>query len=262
MKQNTFVGIIKKMNKSFKSIIRDARAQVLLVLVLLWIAAAVKEPSWQVIIYPLCSVILFTLLDLSFTFAKTKKLYYPFSSLVSGLLIGFLIHYSQGIIVLTTATVLAFTSKQFIRINHRHIFNPAAFGIVLSTFIFGSNVSWWTTASGGISLLLILPVIYVLYKLRRLQYSVIFLVGYFLFFTVINGIKAASSFTLDGTVFLFSLIMLTEPMGSSITKFWKWGFGFVVVTGVIITYLLKISFTDPLLLSLLLANLLARLISK
>ncbi|MBI3379626.1 hypothetical protein HY029_02605 [Candidatus Gottesmanbacteria bacterium] len=250
------------MNKSFKSIIRDARAQVLAVLLLLWIATIVKDFSWQAVVYPLYSVLFLIALDLGFTFLKTQKWYYPFSSAVSGLLIGFLIHYSQGIIILTVAVLLAFISKQFLKFKHRHIFNPAAFGTVLSTMIFGSNVSWWATASGGISLVFILPVIYVLYKLRRLQYPIFFLVGYFLFFTIINGINAASSLTLDGTVFLFSFIMLTEPMGSSITKFWKWGFGPVVLAGVIISYFLKISFADPLLLPLLFANLLVRITTK
>lgn len=250
------------MDKSFKFIIRDARAQVFAVLLLLWIVACIKEPSWQVIIYPLYSMILFSLLDLSLTYTKIKKLYYPFSSLVSGLLIGFLIHYSQGIIILTIAVILAFLSKQFLKIKHRHIFNPTAFGTVVSTLVFGSNVSWWATASGGISLLFILPVIYVLYKLRRLQFTLTFLVGYFLFFTIIQGFTAAKSLTLDGTVFLFAFVMLTEPMGSSISKFWKWAFGPVVLMGVIITYFLKLSFTDPLLLSLLFTNLLVRVTSK
>lgn len=250
------------MNKSFRIITRDARAQVFTVLFLLWITAVIKEPSWQVIIYPLYSIILFSLLDLSLTYAKTKKLYFPFSSLVTGLLIGFLIHFSQGFIILTVAVIIAFLSKQFIKIKHRHIFNPAALGIILSSFIFNTNVSWWATASGGISLFLILPVTYVLYKLKRLQFTLAFLAGYFIFFTIIGGPKIALSLTLDGTVFLFAFVMLPEPMTSSISRFWKWGFGIVALTGVIISYFLKISFTDPLLLSLLFTNLLVRIASR
>lgn len=247
------------MDRSLKFIIRDARAQVFAVLLLLWIAAALKEPSWQVIFYPLYSVIFFSLLDLSLTFIRTKKLYYPFSSLVSGLLIGFLIHYSQGIIILTVAILLAFFSKQFIKIRKRHIFNPAAFGVLLSTLIFDSNVSWWAVASGGISLILILPAIYVVYKLRRLQYTMVFLIGYFILFTIIQGLNTAKSLTLDGTIFLFSFIMLPEPITSNIGRFWKWGFGTAVLSIVLINYLLKLSFTDPLLLALLVTNLIVKL---
>lgn len=251
-----------KMGRSLKFVIRDARAQVLSVLILIWIAAIVKEPSWQTVIYPLYSVILFSLFDLAFTYAKTRKLYYPFSSIVSGLLIGFLIHYSQGIVILTFVVLLAFTSKQFLQIKNRHIFNPAAFGVVLSTFIFGESVSWWATASGGVSLILILLTIPILYKLRMLQYTLTFLVGYFIFLNFMQGPQTALVLTADGTVFLFSFIMLTEPMTSSITKFWKLGFGFVVLGGVIINYLLKISIADPLLLSLLVTNLLVKITSR
>lgn len=247
------------MNNSVKNIIQDARAQVFSVLILLWITYVVKEPSWQVIIYPLYSIILFSLLDLSITFIKTKKLYYPFSSLVSGLLIGFLIHYSQGIIILTLSVIIAYLSKQFLRIKNRDVFNPAALGVVISTFFLRSTVSWWATASGGISLVLILPVTYVLYKLKRFQFTLIFLAGYFIFFTIIQGYKTALTLTVDGTVFLFAFIFLTEPMTSSISKFWKWGFGLVVLVILIINYLLKLSFTDPLLFALLITNLIVKL---
>lgn len=250
------------MGRSFKSIIRDARAQVLGILLLLWIAVVTKEPSWQIIVYPLYSIFLLSLLDLGYTFLKTKKWYFPFSSFVSGLLIGLLIHYSQGIMIYSTAVLLSFTSKQLLKIRHRQIFNPAAFGTVFATLLFGSTVSWWATASGGISLFLILFMIPILYKLRRLQYTITFLTGYFIFFTILQGPKAALSLTLDGTVFLFSFIMLTEPMTSNISKFWKWGFGMVVLLGIIVSYLLKISFADPLLLSLLFANLLVRITTR
>lgn len=250
------------MNKPFRFIIRDARAQVIIVLVILWIAVLIKNPTWQVILYPFYSILLLSVLDLALTYFKTKKLYFPFSSLVTGLLIGFLIHYSQGFIILTVAVLIAFLSKQFIKIKHRHIFNPAALGVVVSTLIFRSTVSWWATASGGISLVLILPVTYVLYKLKRLQFTLFFLTGYFVFFTIIQNYKTALSLTIDGTVFLFAFIMLTEPMTSSISKFWKWGFGPVVLGGVIMSYFLKISFTDPLLLSLLFANMLVKITTK
>lgn len=249
------------MNKSLKFILGDARVQISAVLLLIWISAILKDHLWKTVVYPLYSILLFIIFDLGFTFIKTKKWYFPFSSIVSGLLIGFIIHYSQGIIIITSSVIIAFLSKHFLKIKHRHIFNPAAFGTVFSCLLFNSTISWWATASGGISLILILPAFFILYKSRRLQYTLTFLVGYFLFFALMQGPKTALSLTIDGTVFQFAFIMLTEPMTSNIGKFWKWGFGIVVLTGIIISYFLKISFTDPLLLSLLLINLLVRITS-
>lgn len=250
------------MNKSLKFIIRDSRAQVLGILFLLWIAAIVKEPSWQVVLYPLYSVLLLSFLDLGLTFFKTKKWYYPFSSMVSGLLIGFLIHYSQGIIILTTAVLLAFVSKQFIKIKKRHIFNPAALGAYFSSLILNHPISWWVIATGGI--LTVIPILasFTLHKLRRLQFTIIFLLGYFIFFTLIQGVKASFSLTFDGTIFLFAFIMLTEPMTSNINGFWKYGFSIVILGIVIINYFLRLNIGDPLLFSLLLTNLLSRLLPK
>lgn len=247
------------MNKSLRVILMDARVQIIGVLLLVWIAAILKKSLWQSFVFPLYAVILFSTLDLLFTYRKTKKWYYPFSSVVSGLLIGFLIRYSEGFITITAAVFLAFLSKHFLKIKNRHIFNPAAFGVVLATLAFGSSVSWWAVASGGILLPIIAVSVLILYKLRRLSFTITFLAGYFLYFTLLHGIKTATALTLDGTVFLFAFIMLTEPMTSSITKFWKWSFGTVVLAGVVASFLLRISFTDPLLISLLFTNLLVRI---
>lgn len=250
------------MEKPFKFILRDARVQVLGVLLLVWSAAIYREPSWENFIYPLYATALLSALDLGFTYLKTKKWYYSFSSLVSGLLIGFLIHYSQGFLLLTFAVILAFLSKQFIKIKGRHIFNPAALGAVVSGLLLGTNVSWWAVAPGGISMFFMLLMIPIIYKLRRLGFTLIFLSGYFFFFLATRGIYTALPLTFDGTVFLFSFVMLTEPMTSSIANYWRWLFGIMVFAVFAVLSLLKISFTDPLLFSLLLTNFLAKIASK
>ena len=250
------------MQNKRRLLLHDPRVRIFYILLFIWIIAIIQNPTWQNITFPLFSIILFSILDLTFHFIKTKKLYYPFSSFVSGLLVGLIIHPSGGILAIILACIFGFISKQFIKYKNRHIFNPAAFGIVVSSLILGFPVSWWSVTPGKIFILLTIISGLVLWKLRRMHMPIIFLVGYFIFLAVSQGIKPAISLTIDGTVFFFAFIMLTEPMTSSISGFWKWAFGFVVLSGIIVSYLMKISFADPLLLSLLIANLLVKITNK
>ena len=245
-----------------RSLIHDPKVHIFYILLLIWVFAVIQNPGWKNIVFPIFSITLFSILDLVFHYLRSKKLYIPFSSLVSGLLIGLIIHPSSGIIAIILAVIFGFASKQYIKYKNRHVFNPAAFGIIVSSLILGFPVSWWAVAGGGIFILLTLISGFVLWKLRRIHMPISFLVGYFAFLAVSLGIKSATSLSIDGTVFFFAFIMLTEPMTSSISGFWKRTFGFVVLSGIIVSYVLKLSFADPLLLSLLFANLSVRIINK
>lgn len=247
------------MIKILKIIYHDPRARIFGLLLILWFITVWHNPSFKTTLYPLSSVLLFSILDLIFTFWKSKKFYYPFSSLVSGMLIGMLIHPSQGILTLWLAVVLAFFSKHFIKMKGKHIFNPAAFGVVSVSLI--SPISWWVTAAGGISLILLPLSSFILYKLKRLQISLIFLLGYFLFMTYLKGLSNALLLTVDGTVFLFAFVMLPEPMTSTVSGFWKYGFALSVLAIMILAYLTGFLLTDPLLIALLATNLLACIFS-
>lgn len=242
--------------------LRDTRVRVFSVLLLLWFVAWWRERTFEVLLFPLLSILLFALLDVIYTYWLKKRWYYPFSSLVSGLIIGFLIHPSEGILTLLLAVVFAWGSKQFVKFGGRHIFNPAVFGAVTSTLILGTDISWWAIAPGSISILLILLVLPTLYKLKRWHFPIIFLAGYFIFFMVIRGIASAVSLTADGTIFFFSFVMLTEPMTTTVKGWWYYGFSLVVLAVLILLYFSKVAFTDPLLLALLATNLAAKLFSR
>lgn len=245
-----------------RSLIHDPRIRIFYILLFIWVIAVIQNPGWKNMVFPIFSIVFFSILDLGFHYLKSKKWYYPFSSLVSGLLIGLIIHPSGGIFAIILACLFGFISKQFLKYRNHHIFNPAALGIVISSLILNFSVSWWSVAPGKIFILLSIISGFVLWKLKRIYLPITFLFGYFIFLTILQGIKPAMSLTIDGTVIFFAFIMLTEPMTSSISGFWKWGFGLVVLAGVIISYLLKFSFTDPLLLSLLMINLLVKITTR
>lgn len=242
---------------------RNPKVRIFGILFIVWLAGVWHEKTWQFAVYPFISCTVFALFDIIYTNFKTKKIYFPFSSLISGILIGLLIHPSQGLYTLALAILLACISKQFIKLDNRHIFNPAAFGIVASSILTKTPVSWWAVSSGGISIILIpLLASYTLYKLKKLQYPVSFIIGYFVFLLFLRGLQPAIALIMDGTVFLFSFIMLPEPMTSPVSGWWHNSFGLIVLIFLVTMSVFSFISTDPLLTPLLLANVLWRIFSR
>lgn len=162
----------------------------------------------------LIAVITTTILDLFIGYFKSKEWTFPQSALISGLFIGGLLTQNLPLYVYVIAGIIAILSKHLIKLNQRHIFNPANFGVLLVSVIFGAAHTWWVSSP----LILVLAFgIFIIWRLRRFDLAISFLVGYYLinsaielmqgaglqeiYFTIING----------GVIYFFSIYMLIEP---------------------------------------------------
>lgn len=171
-----------------------------------------------------------------------------------------------NIVTLTVVGVLAMASKYMIVWKKRHIFNPAAFGAVVSALIFSESASWW----GGSTLMI--PVVIIgglvlLYRIKRWN-----LVGTFLALYVILTI--ITRLLLDGNVeialliqsllfvspiIFFSVIMLVEPSTSPTTRSIRFWYA-VVTASILLAYQTYTSLPYSLELALLTGNLFSRFI--
>lgn len=225
---------------NLKVIFNEFKSQVAFTLLLVWLLAIWHVQTLNSILYPLISVFLMTLLDFGITWARSKKLYWPSASFVTGLLIGLIIDPSQPWWIFALAVLAAFVSKQFIGSGLRqHIFNPAAFGIMAVALAFGTQVAWWGVAWGKLPLLILIPaMIRILWRMKRLWLPVSFLAIYFIYYlTIFDPIVAAVSL-LDGTMLLFALVMLSEPITSPSKNYFKFSFGaLVAVLAIGLSYL-------------------------
>ena len=204
----------------------DNRLKVAFTLFLIWLLAAWQSKTLAAFGYPLIAVGLVTLFDVSLTWLRNKKNYWPFSSLVTGFLIGLIIDPGQSIWIVALACLLGSLSKQFIRVGIRqHIFNPAAFGIMTTSLIFGTQVAWWGVAWGKLSLLILVPLmIRILWGMKRIWLPAGFLIVYFTYLSVIT--KSFSwDLVLDSTTILFALVMLPEPITSPTSGKFRYLFG-------------------------------------
>lgn len=234
----------------------DSRGKVIAVLVVLLGAALIAQFRialvWQVFL----ALLLTIGFDSTMLLMRSKRWSVSLSSIITGLLIGLVFDPLSGLGPTATACFLASISKNFIGAGpHKHIFNPAAFGIVVSSLIFNRPVAWWGAAWGMVPLIILAAgMLPILWRLHRHWMPATFLIIYMLSQLTHGTIESAVRLTLDGTVFLFAFVMLPEIKTSPTQGRWRWGWGVLVGVLVLVQNFLGIAIADPLLLALLAAN--------
>lgn len=206
----------------------EFKSQVAFVLFLVWILA-LRQAQGKLLAFslPLFAVLLMTMLDVTYTRIRYQKWYWPSASFVTGLLIGLIIDPKEPLWIVALAVLAAFVSKQFIGTGLRqHIFNPAAFGIMAIALAFGTPVAWWGVAWGKLPLVVLAPaMIRILWRMKRLWLPAGFLVVYLVYYLTLFDPKNAVLALLDGSLLLFALVMLPEPITSPIVGKNKYLFG-------------------------------------
>ena len=193
---------------------------------------------------------------------QKKKWVLPYSAIVTGFLVGLILNPSFPIWQFILVATIAVTSKYIILPGKKHIFNPAAFGLITASVFFSGAITWWGVSwSPHIWIFVFFAVGFVLWRLHRLWLPVGFLLIYWLFLAS----QGSLSLTLisDPTVALFAFVMLPEPQTSPISGNFRYSFGILVaIVLVFISLLLSKIPLDPLLTSLLIADFAAFLLRK
>lgn len=163
------------------------------------------------------------LADAVFGFLRQRKWRFSESALITGLLIGFVLSAQEAWWVAPAAAMIAILSKRLIRIQGKHIFNPAAFGAMFMVLFFKSNTFWY----GAYEWFLVIPVgLYFVHRIRRLPT----VAAFYLTSVVLYGGQALLQKTpfMDSMVYLnhfFIFFMLIEPKTSPFHKVGMIAFG-------------------------------------
>lgn len=122
----------------------------------------------------------------------------------------------DGYIFLGLVAFFAMASKYFLAINRKHIFNPAAFAVVITALFFSKAASWWVGTTWMIPLTLIGGLL-VIKKIQRFSMVLSF------FIVAITTMLGSSIFLgsdpililqktiLESPILFFAFIMLPEP---------------------------------------------------
>lgn len=167
--------------------------------------------------------------DLLFTYLKSRTFFKPFAAIVSGLIIALIIDPSALWYQIAFISILAIVSKNFLRFSGRHIFNPAAFGILSGQLVFGLSASWWGASFPSVAAhpnivsffslaILLLPAYVSGFRMKRYYIILTFLI-FFTIFTSLGSpisLKTILDKMVNPGVIFFTVIMLVEPMTSPV----------------------------------------------
>ncbi len=145
---------------------------------------------------------------------------FPDGGLLTGVIVGMLLGAHQPWIIPALTALVAILSKYALRTRWSNVFNPAAFGLVVSALLFHSEQSWWGSLA-ELSPLWFLALaavgVYVAAKVNKLPMALTFLGASLLFYTVAafrgDAAQVAEIFRAPDIQMLvfFATIMLTDP---------------------------------------------------
>lgn len=135
---------------------------------------------------------------------------------------------------LAFVSVLAMASKYILAIRKKHIFNPAALAVAITALAVNQPAIWWI---GNVYMLpiVLLGGILVVRKLKRNDLVISFLVAALAAVIVTGFSKGTDLLTSAGQMIIrspllfFAFVMLTEPLTTPPTRFWRVSYG--VLTG-------------------------------
>jgi ferredoxin-NADP reductase len=122
----------------------------------------------------------------------------------------------KGIGVLIFASVWAMASKFIFAIGRKHLFNPAAFGVVLPAFLLDHPATWWVGGNLPLLPLVLIGGLLIVRKLHRFE-----MVATFILVAVATVLAttapadygmALSQTLLSSPIFFCAFVMLTEPL--------------------------------------------------
>ena len=204
---------------NFKSI----KTQLIFYLVCFALFLAVKDKDLTFLFTVLISVISALTIEALVLYFKTKKFQITESSIITGLIIGYVLSSDEVWWKFVFASALAIFSKHLIRFQKKHIFNPAAFGIFLSTILLGASTQW----KGTYLWYILVPFgIYFIYKLKKTEV----LIGYTFISLLIFGIQAMLQKVYFWNIFgylsyFYIFVMVIEPKTTPLKTIGKYLFG-------------------------------------
>lgn len=182
-------------------------------------------------------------LDLVVGMFYKKKRVISDGGIITGLIIGMVLGSFSPLYMAAVATAIAIVSKHILKTKRKPIFNPAAVGLLVVYYVFGSEESWW----GGMTLLpyayLILLAalgLYISYRVKKLPQVLSYMVTYFVIcavFLLFHGTHMYASYgfqnPLLNTALFLAFFMLTDPPtspGKSRHQIWFGALAAVVST--------------------------------
>lgn len=231
--------------------LKSIKTQLILYLACFALFLAARDKDWAFLLAVLACVISTLAIETLILYFKTKKFQITESSIITGLIIGYVLSSDEMWWRFAFACFLAILSKHLIRFQKKHIFNPAAFGIFLTLIFLGASTQWRATY---VWYILVPFGIYFAHRLKKLE----IVIGYAIISLALFGIQAFLSGIPSGKIFgyfsyFYIFVMVIEPKTTPLRPPGKYLFGAGLAALIFILTEAGVRF-DAELLSLLAAN--------
>ncbi|HVZ11534.1 MAG TPA: oxidoreductase [Patescibacteria group bacterium] len=124
--------------------------------------------------------------------------------------------------VISWMAIWMVASKFILAINKKHIFNPAAFGVAIVSFVGLGSANWWV---GTVSMLpFVLLGVFIIRKIKRFDLVFYFLAMAFVTIVLLSLTRGSDPIQIiwrtiaDSPLLFFAFIMLSEPLTTPPTK--------------------------------------------
>jgi Na+-translocating ferredoxin:NAD+ oxidoreductase RnfD subunit len=203
--------------------LRNIKDQLIIFLCCFAVYLSFKDKNAVFLLTILFCVIAAVAFDSAALFLKNRKVNITSSSIISGLIIGYVLSADNPWWVFVITACLAIGSKHLIRLNNKHLFNPAAFGIFLSIVLFGAS-TWW---KGTYIWYILTPFgLYFIYKTRKLEVLTGYAVSALFLFGIQAIMQKAPLINIFGYLsYFFIFIMMIEPKTTPVKPYGKFIFG-------------------------------------
>ncbi len=152
-----------------------------------------------------------------------NELTFPRSAIISGLIIANVLAANQ-LYLFAVFAAAAMILKHVIRLDNKHIFNPANLALATLVFFLPSSHGW----SGGLLIPLVIVLgVWTIFTLKRLHLPAVFFGTTLVLLLAFNGLAGLEKFVADGAMWFFGWFMLTEPITSPISRNGQLIFGFL-----------------------------------
>jgi len=203
--------------------LKSIKTQLIIYLACFALFLAIKDKDISFLFSVLVAVISALVIESSIFYLKTKTSQITESSVITGLIIGFVLSGDEVWWKFVFASALAILSKHLIRFQKKHIFNPAAFGIFLSIILLQASTQW----RGTYLWYILVPFgIYFVNKLKKTGV----LIGYALVSLLLFGSQAmlqkVSFWDIFGYLsYFYIFVMVIEPKTTPLKTMGKYLFG-------------------------------------
>lgn len=239
--------------------LKSIKTQLIIFLSSFALYLSIKDRETAFLLATFVAVISAVGVDSLILYLKNKKFVVTENSIISGLIVGYVLSSDNTWGIFVLASLLAIFSKHLIHIKKKHLFNPAAFGIFSVIILFGASTQW----RGTYAWYILIPFgLYFIQKIRKLEILLSYTVVSLILFGVQACIQKAPFLNIFGYLsYFYIFIMLIEPKTTPINSIGKIIFG--ALTAILIFILTEISARfDVELLSLLVSNLTVPVLNK